>query len=101
MVRVGGDIDLAGVPRLTELVRQRLTAATLSAVVVDLTDVTFCGSAALELLLQAQHRTDQRGTALYVVPGPVMGRLLDLTGLRHRFSCRDDTAHAIAAACAG
>lgn len=100
LVRVGGDIDLATVPRLTEIVRHRLTAAVLNAVVVELTDVTFCGSAALELLLQSQHRVDQRGTTLYLVPGRAMGRLLDLTGLRERFIRCGNASEAVAAACA-
>lgn len=101
VVRVGGDIDLATVPRLTELIRQRLTAATLNAVVVELSDVTFCGSAALELLLQSQHRADRRGTALYLVPGHAMGKLLALTGLSDRFVRCDTVSEAVAAACAG
>lgn len=100
VLRIGGDIDLATTPRLTELVRQRLTAAVLNAVVVELTDVTFCGSAALELLLQAQHRVDRRGTALYLVPGRAMDKVLDLTGLRDRFVRCNNVSEAVAAACA-
>ncbi|GAA2792928.1 STAS domain-containing protein [Saccharopolyspora taberi] len=97
VVGVRGEIDLACVPRLTELVRQRLTAASLRAVVIDVSGVTYSSSAGLELLIHAHRRAEHRGIDLYVVPGdgPVR-RLLELTGLRDHFTCRDTTAEALA-----
>ncbi|GAB2671148.1 hypothetical protein GCM10027271_34480 [Saccharopolyspora gloriosae] len=98
VVRVGGEIDLSSAPRLAELVRQRLTAATLRAVVLDLSEVTFFGSAGLELLLHAQRRAEGRRTPLYVVFGTgAVHRLIRLTGLTDRFTSRDTATEAVAA----
>ncbi|MEU6132695.1 STAS domain-containing protein [Saccharopolyspora sp. NPDC047091] len=97
IVHVGGEIDLAAAPRLGEMVRQRLTAAALRAIVLDLADVTFCSSAGLELLLHAQRRAEARRTPLYIVFGTgAVLRLITLTGLADRFTSRDTTTHALA-----
>ncbi|WP_190813537.1 STAS domain-containing protein [Saccharopolyspora pogona] len=99
VVRIGGEIDLATVPRLTELIRQRLTAAALQAIVLDLSEVSFASSAAIELLLHTQRRADHRSTKLFVVPGHgAMLRLLTITRLRERFVCRESAAQAVAEA---
>ncbi|MFR9729858.1 STAS domain-containing protein [Saccharopolyspora sp. MS10] len=98
IVRIGGDIDLATVPRLAELIQQRLTAAVLRAVVLDLSDVTFFDSAGLEMLLHAQRRAEARRTPLYLVPGTgSVHRMIHLTGLTGRFTSRDTTTEAVAA----
>ncbi|MGP4016084.1 STAS domain-containing protein [Saccharopolyspora sp. 5N708] len=99
VVRIRGEIDLATVPRLTELIRQRLTAAALHTVVLDLSEVSFASSAAVELLLHTQRRAEHRGIRLFVVPGAgAMLRLLTITRLRERFVCRETAAEAVAEA---
>ena len=99
VVVIQGEIDLAGVPRLTEMIRQRLTAASLRSVVIDLTGVTYSSSAGLELLVHAHRRAEHRGIDLYVVPGPgPVRRLLEMTGLSAHFTCRDTAAEAVAEA---
>ena len=99
VVVMDGEIDLASMPRLTELVQQRLTAASLRALVLDLSAVSFVSSCGLELLLRTQRRAEQRGIALYVVAGsrPVW-RLLQLTGQAERFTRRGSVAEAVAEA---
>lgn len=86
-VHIAGEVDLDALPRVTELMRQRLTAAQLSTLVVDLTKVTYCNSAALELLLRVQYRAERRNIAVYLLAdeGPVT-RLLHLTGMTDRFT---------------
>lgn len=97
VVHMVGEIDLACVPRLTELIRQRLTAAVLRGLVLDLTEVTFCSSAGLELMLHAQTRSEYRGIAMWTVCGQgAVRRLLDLTGVESRFDHRDTVAEAVA-----
>lgn len=97
VVRMSGEVDLSSVPRLTELIRQRLTAAVLRALVLDLSDVSFFSSAGLELLLHAQQRSEYRSIPMYLVPGTgVAARLLGLTGLTEAFTVRDDAAQAVA-----
>lgn len=98
VVRIGGEIDVATVPRLAELIRQRLTAAALQTVVLDLSAVSFASSAAVELLLHVQRRAEHRGVGLLVVTGGVVLRLLVITGLRERFACRDSAAEAVSEA---
>lgn len=86
IVRMAGEIDLAAVPRLREMIRQRLTAAVLHGLVLDLTDVGFCDAAGLELMMEAQYRAEYRGIGLHVVTGnSAVFRLLELTGLTNRF----------------
>ena len=99
VVRIDGEVDLATVPRLTELVRQRLKAAQLHAIIIDLSEVTFASSTVVELLLHAQRRAEQRGIPMLVVPGngPVR-RLLRMTGLEYRFTYRNTAAEAVAEA---
>ncbi len=97
LVRVAGEVDLAALPRTLELLRQRLSAAYLSTIILDLTGVSYCTSAAVELLMRVQHRADRRHVACYVVPGrgPV-ARLLRLTELTDRFASRETTADVFA-----
>jgi anti-sigma B factor antagonist len=99
VVRMSGEIDLSSVDRLNELIRQRMTAAVLHAIVLDLTDVSFCSSYGAELLLHVQCRAEQRGIVMLVVPGAgAVARLLHLTGLTGRFTYADSTAEAVAEA---
>ncbi len=96
VVRMRGEIDLSSVPRLTELIRQRLTAAVLRALVLDLSEVSFCNSYGLELMLQTQRRAEYRCIEMYLVPGPSpIPQLLRLTGLAEWFTSRDTVAAAV------
>jgi anti-sigma B factor antagonist len=82
VVSVGGEIDMASLPRITEVVRQRLTAARLHTAIVDLEEVGFASSAVLELLMLASNAAGRREARLLVVPGGGrVSRLLELTGL--------------------
>ncbi|RCW46043.1 anti-anti-sigma factor [Halopolyspora algeriensis] len=99
VVHMHGEIDLSSVPRLTELIRQRLTAAVLNALVLDLTEVSFVSSHGIELLLHTQHRAEQRGIELSVIAeSTCVCRMLELTGLVGRFTCYSSVTEAVAAA---
>lgn len=99
VVRMSGEIDLASVPRLTELIRQRLTAAVLQALVLDLSEVTFLGSCGMELLVHAQRRAEHRGIDMFVITGSrAVDRMLELTGMTDRFVRRTCVAEAVAEA---
>lgn len=99
LVRLRGEIDLSSTERLSELIRQRMTAAALHALVLDLTGVTFCSSCGVELLVQAQCRAENRGIALHVVPGTGgVARMLELTDVSERFWLHSSPARALAAA---
>ena len=99
VIRVRGEVDLSSVPRLSELIGQRLTAAYLRTVVLDLSDVEFLSTSGLEMLLHAQRRAEARGVAVYVVPGGrCVQRLVELTDTGDRFCWRSSVAEAVAAA---
>ncbi|SFE00804.1 anti-anti-sigma factor [Actinopolyspora alba] len=97
VVSMNGDIDLAAAPRVTELIRQRLTAAALRTLIVDLSTVSFIDTTGVELLLKAQRRADRRGIDMHVVPGQgCVARLLDLTGINASLTCHDSVTTALA-----
>jgi anti-sigma B factor antagonist len=76
-VRAAGDIDLTNVGQFQEALDQ--AAAVSSAVVADMTAVTYCDSAAIRALFTAAGQarlTIQVGTA-----GPITETLLKVSGL--------------------
>jgi anti-sigma B factor antagonist len=98
VVHICGEVDMASVPRLGELLRQRLRAAYLRTVVLDLSEVDFLGTDGLEMLLHVQRRAENRGVALYIVPDErCLSRLVQLTGTEERFCIRSSVAEAVAA----
>ncbi|MBQ0924081.1 STAS domain-containing protein [Saccharopolyspora endophytica] len=99
VVSVGGEIDMASLPRITEVVRQRLTAAHLHTAIVDLHQVGFASSAVLELLMLAYNAAGRREARLLVVPGcGRVSRLLELTGLSALFEQATSVDDALARA---
>ena len=78
LVRVGGEIDMADAPRLAET----LASCAGDSVIVDLSGVTFLGSAGLNALVAAHKYVDHRGGRL-VIRGssPMIVRLMEITGL--------------------
>jgi anti-anti-sigma factor len=99
VVHLHGEIDMATVPRLAELIGQRLTAAYLRTVVLDLSEVDFFSTSGLEMLLHTQRKAESRGVTLYVVPDQrCVRRLVELTGTAGRFCWRTSVAEAVAAA---
>ncbi|WP_347567441.1 STAS domain-containing protein [Actinopolyspora sp. BKK1] len=97
VIGMDGEIDLSTAPRITELIRQRLTAAVLHALVIDLSEVSFIDTTGAELLIRAQRRAEQRGIELHVVPGAgCVKRILDLTGIDAGLNCHDSVEAALA-----
>lgn len=96
VVSMIGEVDMLSAPRITELIGQRLTAAALRGVVLDLSTVTFMSSFGVELLLRAQHRAQQRDIDLLVVAtSPSVHRLLTLTGMTDQFRLRNTVSDAL------
>lgn len=99
VVHLRGEVDMASVPRLGELIEQRLTAAYLRSVVLDLSEVDFLSTGGLEMLLRAQRRAENRGVTLYIVPDErCVSRLVQLTGTEDRFHLCSSVSEAVAAA---
>jgi len=80
-----GEFDGASRSNMSELVAQAL-ARRPSALVLDLTEVDFLGSAALSVLVDARRKADQHGVELGVVAARRVTLLpLELTGLTRIF----------------
>ena len=83
-----GELDLASGDVLRTALDAAL-AAGLDDVEVELSELTFCDSTGLCVLLAAQQRLQAAGRALLLVnPPPAMLRLLDLSATRDRFTVR-------------
>lgn len=96
VVRMIGEIDLLSAPRINELIRQRLTAASLRGIILDLSDVTFIDSCGIELLLHAQQRAEKRDIGLVLVgASSSVERLLGLTGMTEQFRRHDTVTAAL------
>ena len=84
VVSASGALDLLTSPRLEEMVTKTLEQAP-AALIVDLTDVTFLGSAGMQVLVDA-HGVARPGIGFVVVAdGPGTSRPLKLIGLTEVF----------------
>lgn len=89
VVTVSGEIDLVSGPRLRAVLDEVLddpdpAAGALTGIVLDLTDVSFIGSAGLGVLVDAHERAGQQGAALKVViagPASQVARSLQAAGI--------------------
>ncbi len=73
LITVMGELDLAVADRLREVLQQRIKSC-LRRVVLDLSAVSFCDSAGMDLVRECRVNADAYGTTFRVVahtPGPV------------------------------
>ncbi len=97
VLHVVGELDTLTAPLLQ--VRLLEQQAQVGHVVLDLSDVTFLGSAGLAVLVGAKDDADSRGCQLQVVPGSrIVKRALEATGLLQLFAVADDVSGALEAA---
>jgi anti-sigma B factor antagonist len=97
VVSVRGELDLATVPVLRERL-ERLGEASPppSPVVVDLSGVTFIGSAGLALLVELHNQCEERGVRLALVAtGTVVPRAIQVTALDEVFSIHSSLDEAL------
>jgi anti-anti-sigma factor len=86
IVRAVGEVDLTNAPLLSEQLRLAEEAVTPPApVILDLTGLTFLGSAGLAVLVVHHERCAERGTSLRVVGGRLVRRVLEIAGLDRMF----------------
>ncbi|MFB9471749.1 STAS domain-containing protein [Nonomuraea salmonea] len=85
LVHLSGDIDIFTTARLRQRLINTLDHST-DLLIVDLSQVTFCGAGGIGVLIGVQGRARTRGITLALtgVP-PRVARLLHITGLDHRF----------------
>jgi anti-anti-sigma factor len=96
--RLAGEIDIATVPRLER--RFSTLPNTVATVIVDLSDVTFLDSAAIQFLHDLHGRLETRAAELIVVspPATMPRRVLELTSFGSRVRVSDSLSAARASA---
>ncbi|WP_347699953.1 STAS domain-containing protein [Nonomuraea sp. B12E4] len=83
-VRLDGDLDKVTAPLLKEALAT-LFAEGRMRVVIETTDLEFCDSSGLWVLLEHQRRISRAGSLTLVGVHGVLERVLDVTGLRAAF----------------
>lgn len=85
LVHLSGDIDIFTTAQLRQRLINTLASST-GLLVLDLSQVTFCGAGGLGVLIGAQGRAKAQGITLALTGVPLhMASLLRITGLDHRF----------------
>ncbi|MEV4116377.1 STAS domain-containing protein [Nonomuraea sp. NPDC049695] len=98
VLRVVGDLDVAGAPRLRVELDEAIEAADPLNLVVDLTEVPFCDSVGLGVLVATLNHVQRVKGRLILVLGPGMIRhLLTITNLDRHFETRDSLGEACSA----
>jgi anti-sigma B factor antagonist len=92
IVRVSGEVDLSSHERLTEQLRQ---AASVGAVVVDLSDCTFIDSSGIRALLLGEREAERFALA---GAGDQVKRVLEMTGVEQAVPVHATVDEALAAA---
>jgi anti-sigma B factor antagonist len=94
VIHVVGEIDTLTAPVLRAQLDEHLPTAAL--LVLDLTQVTFLGSAGLAVLVAAKDGADRRGHSLRLVPGSrIVTRALEATGLLALFEIAEGVPEAL------
>lgn len=95
VVHVVGEVDTLTAPLLRAQLDEQI--ATVPLLVLDLTDVTFLGSAGLAVLVAGKDDADRRGHRLRLVCGSrIVTRALQATGLLTLFDTADGVPEALA-----
>jgi anti-sigma B factor antagonist len=94
VIHVVGEIDTLTAPVLRSRLDEHLPTVRL--LVLDLTEVTFLGSAGLAVLVAAKDDADRRQCTLRLVPGTrIVTRALEATGLLGLFDIADGVPQAL------
>jgi anti-anti-sigma factor len=99
VVSVGGELDLATVPVLRDrLASLESASSSPDPLVIDLSSVTFIGSAGLALLVEVHNRCSERGMSLAIVAaGSVVPRAIQVTALDRVFAVHPTVDEALSA----
>lgn len=96
VMHVVGEVDTLTAPVLRNRLDEQL--AEIGLLVLDLSEVTFLGSAGLAVLVAAKDQADRFQHRLRIVPGSrIVTRALEATGLLGLFDIADDVPQALAA----
>jgi anti-sigma B factor antagonist len=93
VLALAGEIDLYTAPRLQSELTRALAAADPAQIVVDMSDVDFCDSTGMNVLLAAHRLASERGGDLVLArPRAAVRKILEVTGLHSVFTVQDDLA---------
>ncbi|WP_214415934.1 STAS domain-containing protein [Sphaerisporangium fuscum] len=97
VVHIRGELDYHSTPVLRGEMQQVWTTPGMSAVILDMAEVTFCDSVGLSELIAALRRSEAGGHPLLVsgVQGTLL-RVLTITGLRRAFDTYETLDEALA-----
>lgn len=99
VARLSGEMDYVSRPVFTERLLELITGGG-RLLVLDLSGVTFCDSAGLNVLLVARLRAEQRGATLVLACMPLqLRRVLEVTGADQVLATYDTVAEAQSALC--
>lgn len=97
VVQAAGELDLAASQRLRLVIDEALASVAPPRLILDLSEITFCDSHGLDLLISTYLRcTDARGRLVLVVAPGVLSRLLQIANLDRHFEIRPTLAEAVA-----
>jgi anti-anti-sigma factor len=84
VLRLSGELDLYGAPKLLDVGTRLLESNELDALVVDVSDLTFCDSSGLKVLAELRDEANAAGCTLVLrSPQPIVRRVIELTGFHH------------------
>lgn len=91
IMSLGGEIDLYTAPTLHGELDGLLSGEGPAQIVVDMSDVEFCDSTGMNVLLGAHRRAREQGGDLELAsPRPTIRKILQVTGLETVFTVLDD-----------
>lgn len=97
VIEVGGELDIATAPQADEALTTVL-AGEQTAIVFDLSGLTFCDSTGLRLLVRAHQELDARGGQMAIAGATDMvHQVLEVSGLAEIFGSYPTLAEATAA----
>jgi anti-anti-sigma factor len=97
VISIAGEIDMATVPQLREALDLPLRQSP-SCLVLDLTDLDFCDSSGLALLVAVRRRLPPEASLFLAGAKPIVARVFQVTGLADVFPFFPTVAEALAAA---
>lgn len=95
VLSVRGDLDLRTTPDLIVSIDAAVAEATPSALIIDLTKVSFLAAVSMTVLIDAHLRVQGVSKFAVVADGPTTSRPLILMGLNETFALHADLADAL------
>ena len=91
VVSLAGEIDLYTAPHLQSELAAAMGPADPAQIVVDMSEVEFCDSTGMNVLLAAHRQACERGGGLALAqPRASVRKVLEVTGLASVFTVQDD-----------